>query len=720
MATRDAQFSQPQYTFQLTETRLRSSNVIGQVQAHDADLNDTLRYSLVGGEFAHLFEIGPLSGQISLKPSIRQLDVTSCQLLVLVADSLAMPPNQPAHTSQARVNLQVAPQLIGRSLNLNQTPKVVATLRPPEMNQTTREMAGAEEQPAGSQGARSLAKDRQQVLLNQRSSVATVMSSLQHMVRSVNFLDMPMSSVVLLSGLLALLVCLLLVIVLSMGVQIYKRRVKHRHRHHLSATAHLRRPNMALVHPSSSNSNGSSPSSSLPSSSAPLPAQGLTGASRYLAARSSKTSPLAAPTRHETNLLGSPKQEASKQAAGELSMISSLSSNQSKRSYRSNTTDDSSVMHCGHYSVTASRRPSPSQRAHLSGPIKSLLGPTGAELAAAAIKSLVREADEEEAAEQEADRARQSRNNSSCSPQSNSLAELRVSANELTVLTNSKPGIKSYRKLPLGSLVRTQAPREPECTASKGDQVTSDSAIASDSSTEAASRQPGAAASPQRSGALMALIREPQGAGQASEIKWPTGATPQRVKRLTWDDELSLAEDRDGNNNSADAHQDDCCFVSPDFRLMSPLSNHEYPIEGTTNLEDHYAEQHFLFSHPGSPAANLAAPLAGEPAGSQNNCLDYTIVQSSQFQVESLRTDEMQPQLADRGRALQSLSSAASLSAQHHLLLQRGNERAPSELIPYLYSTPASIGKVKHQQSNVNSFSPPTNSDLKLMTTAVL
>lgn len=683
--------------------------MVGQVQAHDDDLNDTLRFSLVGGDFVQLFDINPSSGQISLKPSIRQLDVTSCQLLVQVTDSLATATNQLPHTSQARVHLHVAPQLIGRSLNLNQP------LRAPnskaEVNATARDQADLEEQHSSGQGGRLVGatRDRVPAPSNQRSSVATVMSSLQHMVRGVNFFDMPMSSAVLLSALLALLVCLLLVLVISMGVHIYKKRLKYRHQHHLAATAHLRRPNLALVHPASSTSNGSSPNSSTSGASSTLQTAAAAKSSRYLAARLSSGLAATSETRR-AGLLGT------KQTGGDLSIISSLTSNQSKRSYRSNTTDDSSVMHCGHYSVTASRRPSPSQR-HLAGSSKGLLGPTVAEMAAAAIKSLVREANEEEAAEEEADQqAKQSRTNSSCEIISSPPTKLKVSANELTVLTNSKPGIKSYRKLPLGSLVRTQASPHagPGCASNGLEQAATDSAIASDSSADATS-----SSKETSRGALMALIKEPQNKPQVSEIKWPTGAIPARVKRLTWDDELSLAEDHERQNTTSQNSviNDDCYFVAPDLRLMSPLSNHEYPIEGTADLNDHYIEKHFLFSHPSSPAGPTATLQANEPSGSQNNCLDYTIVQSSQFQVDSLRTDEQQP---NGGRAHQGLSPTTSLSAQHHLLLQQGGERVSNEVTPYLSTTSAvtTSGKMKLQQS---SLSAPTNPDLKLiMTTAVL
>lgn len=609
---------------------MRASNSVGQVQANDGDLNDTLRYALVGGDFAHLFELGAQTGLLSLRASTRQLDLTSCQLLVTATDSLPTPTGT-QHTCQARVHIYVAPQLIGRSLNFEH----LQTSRMDAANETGK-LASSRLHPAN-------LRERQLVATsNQRSSVATVMASLQHMVRSVNFLDMPTSSALMLSALLALLVCLLLVLVASMGLHVYKRRRKSRHRQHLAATAHLRRPNLALVHPSSSAPDSAAPSSMSAASQGPA---------RYLVAPETPSKPPAS-------------------SNGEPSLISSLASSQSKRSYRSNSTDDSSVMHCGHYSVTASRRPSP---AALRGVAS---GPTGAELAAAAIKSLVREADEEEAAERH-ERA---------------LAEPKeLRADELSVLTCAKPGIKSYRKLPINSLVLSPTGEQESASS----QAAHDSAIASDSSTEHTPPKPAA-------GALMALIREPHSSPAGAEIKWPAGATPQRVKRLTWDDELSQ-DGREPNNNNNDDALDDCCFVAPDFRLpmMSPLSNHEYPNEH----ED--VEQHFLFSHPSSPAAGGLAGSAEAEASGQNNCLDYTIVQSSQFQVDSLLgADQLELQRARK-----------SLSAQHHQLLmhQSQGQRA----IPYLYNS----GK-KPSLASTNSFAPtqskPTNQDLKLMTTAVL
>lgn len=263
MRQKRAQFAQPQYTFHLTETRLKS-NLIGSVQAHDADLNDTIHYSLTGDQ-AHLFEINS-NGLLSLRPNVKQLNISSCQLIVQAADSLSTPP---IHTQQARVNLHVAPQLVGRSLNFDTTAPTATTTaaaaaaaegRPQIGSRSTQQQwssfggGGGGGLQSATRTLNTLANAEKEPVAHQRSSLATVMASLQHMVRSVNFLDMPMSSALLLSALLAFLVCLLLIVVISMSVHFYLRRSKLRQtrRRHLVAAAHLRQAHLAALHGDSS------------------------------------------------------------------------------------------------------------------------------------------------------------------------------------------------------------------------------------------------------------------------------------------------------------------------------------------------------------------------------------------------------------------------------------------------------------------------------------
>jgi len=316
-----AQFTQAHYTFQLTESRLRS-NSIGSVQAFDADLNDSIVYSLLfppqsqakweqpsqsSHPLASQLQIGPSSGQLSLaRPlaSVWAANASSLQFLVQASDTLGPPEGR--HKQQARVTLHVAPQIVGRSIRLdglgaseleqsnhqvlvapsqagassllggrNRLLLVHSQLGSPgELHPTSSESStviqAVHHQPASASQLDSLqqlpaAPDNHKLQgspisgsnggtgnSGQRSALATVVSSFQHMMRSVNFLEMPMSSALLLSALLAFLLCLLLIVVISMSVHVYKRRGKlTARRRHLSAAAHLRQQLAGTILPTS-------------------------------------------------------------------------------------------------------------------------------------------------------------------------------------------------------------------------------------------------------------------------------------------------------------------------------------------------------------------------------------------------------------------------------------------------------------------------------------
>lgn len=942
---------QPLYTFHLTESRLKN-NVIGVVLAHDADLNDTLKYS-ISGEHEHLFDISQLTGQLSLKSNIRQLNITSCHLVVIATDSLKPAPNG-FHSHQARVNLHVAPQLVGRSINFGPT-TVSDTNSSNDAQQqdaklfnsrslfdqshndwSTSLSSSSARFAGGSQVSRSLqtapssqGTSKEITPNNQRSSVATVMSSLQHMVRSVNFLEMPMSSALLLSALLAFLICLLFIVIISMSVHFYRRRMKQqRHRHrHLAAAAHLRHAHLspATLNPQkvvaaavarSKNNSGSSNSLSLTNNSSPTNSTGAGASPNYLTPHTSPSEifTLKGPTfvsndnsssnfnettairqsqamahiataassnklkiaRASDVLAGASSNGLTKDASvqrtsvatpaslnhtinspnhksssgrrtdsrlsvrspvnnvrGEaFNRIKSLSSNlqqqdnsivstissHSKRSYRSNTTDDSSVMHCGHYSVNPEgiASPQPPMGNGIKIPVKSRSRERSIE---AAIKSLVRE-------ERGSESEMEDNNNTNQTPEMNEnikptsgqqtrhsnksqalIAEIKLQQQqqqhhqvdeELSVLTNSKPGIKSYRKLPLSSLARQHNRVGPEegvagvRNSPHGPTLANDVSPASNRPTK---HRSSISANDETEAGLMAMIRNAEkriskgtdnlisnfaqqnSSGSSSNqnngrdlseeteiqqsqnnIKWPQGAIPSRVKKLTWDDELSISNED--------------CFVAPELRNISngscpisPLSNHQYPIEGTTNTEDHFAEQHFLFSNPCSPTLmstdfnsstflaqqqqqqqqkphqlqNHQQPqsIALQSIGNshlpeldcssmigQNNCFDYTIVQSSQFQVDAFNSNGSNQDLNNN-----QLTSQQSLSAQHHhhLLQQQQTKKPQQGTSSYLYSNSII-------NSNRNGFEPnnydqsprqqrfaSTNQDLShLMTTAVL
>ena len=765
------------------------------------------------------------------------------------------------------MNLHVAPQLVGRSLNLDQRPS--ADLEAKLFNSRSLVEGGEWTPPAGSHrlSSVSLASGSgggggQQVKESggQRSSVATVMSSLQHMVRSVSFFDMPMSSALLLSALLAFLVCLLFIIVISMSVHLYRRHSKLRQRHQLAASARLRHAQLASLHspdPSARYLEGGSLASCSPASNSPQanavgarlgasagqqsgrreqgaqqvdssqPALGQADTKRRTAQagagsrpssallkragsrrshRRSVRSPLetlSAQIQSATSQLGGQFARSRERAflgssQGENSLISSLSS-QSKGSYRSNTTDDSSVMHCGHYSVNASQSPQQqlagSKSQQSARRLSEREGPRQSSIASA-IKELTRDTGGEGVSTVESgDRCGGGGGGGgvlkAAEPthqrRGSTLMDIKIAPqNELSELTSSKPGIKSYRKLPINSLVRPlkqsnrvtpvdisgqpgeagangkeEPPRVREARlggqkAPKGEEeeeAPMEGLMAMIRDPErrlaqrgadtflAASGQVGAAATdgnedefggrnsaPERRRAEELQERQEESRQQCvspaerATIRWPQGAIPQRVKKLTWDDELSISNED--------------CFVAPDIQLgcpISPLSSrHEYPLQtnggAIVDTEDQYAEQHFLFSNACSPAllsadfnsfaSQLAAsngpsfqqqqqqqqrrrPASGlsrhpeEPASmlGQDNCFDYTIVQSSQFHIDAFGS--------------QRLENANSVQQQQ--------QQHPAS--SYLYSSnPLTFGG---QQAPVAPLAPRSQ-DLKLMTTAVL
>lgn len=802
-----------QYTFHLNEARLRS-NLIGQVQAHDADLNDTLRYSITStacqpaalagtpaANSSHLFEINS-AGQLSLRPGTRQLNFSSCQLIVQVQDSLNSKSPTSTNTHQTKIMLHIAPQILGRSINFDAQPTTVSASTSQSLITSATTLANSiadDQQPTqnkwlisgnspnanaevlGLASSKTLAVGKQHqahqppvvVVNNQRSSLATVMSSLQHMVKSVNFFEMPMSSALLLSALLAFMVCLLFIVIISMSVHVYKRRSKWRRRRHLAATAHLRHAHLAAaLAPATSRHlttgpgmgvgageqsprvSGGSPTSS---SSGSSPTTCGTTASGQPVQRQLAGSPVdvgasgdnrkASPEQpNQAPVLGSLQQRIVESSAmqgkasgrfrdqllmtdttgtgggggpNQSSLISSLSSRHSNNrlsSYKLDssltttaTSDDSSssVMNCGHYSVNgtmqsrqvARRSPASDSKLASGAKRKTPVGsPTGngslgepRTSIEAAIRSLVRqpEGDETDTNYHEEKQANSKTTNAS-----------KVD-DELSILTAGKPGIKSYRRLPLmNSLVR---PVKSQLMMIQSNGLANNK-VGPMSSIDSANQWP------------------------QQSIRWPSEATPQRVKKLTWDDELScnttnlnIYEDDQvrsrmySNNNEDNLNelQDQDCYISPDVGLHeSPTSvGHIYYTQSTSQsrvnsatghvnispanqYEPKQQQQLFLFSAsanctPISPQLNgnynnhhhqynlspnhfnqepdgrQATELTGDMSSAaaaaaqhleaqhENNCLDYTIIQNSQFQVDSLQA---------RQRRQQQVSSANSTS----------------------------------------------------------
>lgn len=207
--------------------------------AQDADLRDSVRYSL-SGEHAHLFDLNSSSGQLSLKSGgnesmVMPTNSNNCLLLVHASDSLG----PKAHNQTARINLLLAPQLMGRSLaSLNQLAGSRSLDSIQSRSEPNSPVEWAGQQPAQSRSA-SVVAGTTNANQQQRSSLATVMSSLQHMIRSASLSEMPLPSALLLSALLALLICLLLVVVVAMSVHFYRRQTKSRHHRHQLIAASL-------------------------------------------------------------------------------------------------------------------------------------------------------------------------------------------------------------------------------------------------------------------------------------------------------------------------------------------------------------------------------------------------------------------------------------------------------------------------------------------------
>ena len=96
--------------------------------------------------------------------------------------------------------------------------------------------------------------------------------------------------------------------------------------------------------------------------------------------------------------------------------------------------------------------------------------------------------------------------------------QLQRNSSEVAELTCSKPGMKSYRRLPLmNSLVR---PVRSQLSAKVAPLNERNAQLNFDC----------------HSAGLMALVRETR---DSRQIRWPANSVPQRPKKLTWDDELS-------------------------------------------------------------------------------------------------------------------------------------------------------------------------------------
>lgn len=103
----DPVFGQSAYVFHVNEARLRSSSVIGQIEATDADDGDRIQLSLTGPHAA-AFALST-DGILRLR-SLRLVNSTECHMIAMATDS-----GSPPRTSSTSVVVKFAPALI-RSL----------------------------------------------------------------------------------------------------------------------------------------------------------------------------------------------------------------------------------------------------------------------------------------------------------------------------------------------------------------------------------------------------------------------------------------------------------------------------------------------------------------------------------------------------------------------------------------------------------------------------
>lgn len=100
----DPVFSQSSYVFHVNEARLRSSPVIGQIQATDADDGDRIQITL-SGPHASAFALSA-DGTLRLR-SLKLVNTSECHLIATARDS-----GSPPRSSSASVVVKFSPQLL--------------------------------------------------------------------------------------------------------------------------------------------------------------------------------------------------------------------------------------------------------------------------------------------------------------------------------------------------------------------------------------------------------------------------------------------------------------------------------------------------------------------------------------------------------------------------------------------------------------------------------
>ncbi|XP_074595870.1 uncharacterized protein LOC141850999 isoform X2 [Brevipalpus obovatus] len=104
----DPQFSQSHYTFFVSESKLQSRSVIGEIKATDKDVGDTLDFT-IKGPFAKMFNIDR-HGKLRVR-GLKSLNVTQCHLIVVASDT-----GSPPRSSSVPVTVQFALGVVKNSL----------------------------------------------------------------------------------------------------------------------------------------------------------------------------------------------------------------------------------------------------------------------------------------------------------------------------------------------------------------------------------------------------------------------------------------------------------------------------------------------------------------------------------------------------------------------------------------------------------------------------
>lgn len=797
----------------MTETKLKQ-NLIATLLASDADLNDTIVYSIVPftqsqlqststptdkqlDDCSNWFQLNSTNGQVSLKSQIRQsllqtwqsttayplyqthntidqsskhqFNASSCQFVVEARDSLkplasllTSSSSSPTanllqansqHVARALVTIHITPGITNtfhnaRSLQLPDSFMQATTgVSLPSTSSSRLGLSGSESlrrsliNSQHSSGSNSLtsasnndhsnsylatnsfnqqdnlddADDKQfasdkHLTQSNKSRVSGVLASLQHVARSVSIMDSPLSASLLLLALLAVLICVLLVLGVSMAVHLVRQRAdsaRHLRRHKLALGNRLRSARLAAnaaaqfasaaAAAASSGANMSRNKSgglaNETSSSLSASSSSTSSSSSAASSPSTRTSPLVNDklktdvnqllpndTIKQANNFNIDPRLSSRIQIGNVNQFVQQQHHQPQLPTRksllqrsitsinsSNASSSLGASHFGHYSVTKCHSPlssSTQQQLSARDSVRQSIED--------AIKSLVKEDNCDDANKtlpRPDTTARTGTGNKQTSlTESKQNSEGNNSQDHEDALAIGEPNVVAYRKLNRDLDQQT---------------LEAEKSIKEESNFDSNKEEQREDISKQRSqpneGSLMAILREVDMKRQANNcntgmqtgaVKWPTSALPRKMKKLTWDDESCNADSISMISSTLNLRDDDDDAGGElDDTLMSKSRFHIY-----SEAESQFQKQHYLST---TTSANLQIPFAASRSASTcneeslsligtNNCLEYTIVESSQFDANKLRlattaTTKSLQQQQQQPTPNQSCSSQAAL-----------------------------------------------------------